>query len=579
MTELDLIEKKDDKQLPLNIQNRKPTPTIITKNDNQNKEQEKILLNQKTPKKEIIIQQTTTTKPQDSQCPESNSPCPPRLELKTPLKTEADNINNIPKTISLTEKINNEDKNNQIHLPKITFNSNLEISMNDQKKSELLLTEGNVNNENKLNSSDIIIKNQDRKNTKSYCSQSVKKKNINSKLNNIPPEVYMRKRISPSDLTLNYSYEPKFKKIEAYLQKQCDYDFNRVMQEMKIKYDNKQKLIKQQKLILEEEQKYREKIKNMQEFQNNLLNQRIDKILKRQNSYNNKNKSKTIENQKTPKNYLVKIPNNNSNLYKLKIKQNENEFISRVEEKLKNSENFHKNNHNRQLDLINEKINENKEKYNLRNEKCLQYENEKKAIIEKKFLDKDIKQRYDTKQKILHERSLKDIKYKKAIKKNLENLQEKQEILEQKEKDKINKIMNKINKKNIIINNSNFKNSNQHRKYFLELQKKNYTEAQKELDEKYEYLMQKQEDIISFCNEIQKEDDYIKKVIIQNSKESKNEMNKNINEMNLYLDKVKKESIVNQSAKTKLKVYKSQVRKEMEEKNRKAEEALEKMMK
>ena len=406
-----------------------------------------------------------------------------------------------------------------------------------------------------------------------------KKKNPSNKLNNIPPEVYMRKRITPSDLTLNYSYEPKFKKIEEYLQMQCDYDFNRVMQEMKIKYENKKKLLKQQKLILEEEKKYREKIKNMQEFQSNILNQKIEKILKKQKSFNNKNKSKTIENQKLSRKRLAKIQKNNPNLCKLKVKQDEDEFILNVEEKIKNSEMLHKYNHNRQLNLINDKINENKEKYNLRNEKCIQYESEKKAAIEKNFLDKDMMQRYNTKQTILHERSLKELKYKNAIKKNLESFQEKQEILEQKEKDKIKKLLNKINKKSVVTSNSNIQNSNKQRQRFLELQKKNYIDAQKELDLKYEYLMEKQEDIVNFCNDIQKDDEYLKKVIMKNSKESKDEMNKDINEMNSFIDKIKKESIVNQNPKTIMKVYKSQVKKELEEKNKKAEEALEKLMK
>ena len=111
------------------------------------------------------------------------------------------------------------------------------------------------------------------------------------------------------------------------------------------------------------------------------------------------------------------------------------------------------------------------------------------------------------------------------------------------------------------------------------MQKKNYIDAQKELDLKYEYLMEKQEDIVNFCNDIQKDDEYLKKVIMKNSKESKDEMNKDINEMNSFIDKIKKESIVNQNPKTIMKVYKSQVKKELEEKNKKAEEALEKLMK
>ena len=578
--ELNFIEDEIlDNQLSQNITEENPNSILITKNEDQNKDQEKTQSSEKLPKKETITQQTPEKTLQDNEKSENTNQNQTPLELKTPLKTEINSTNNIPEKISSEEKTNNEDKDKQIYLPKITINNNSEIPMNDQKKLELLATEGNANNENKLNNSDIILENQNRKNTKKHCSQSVKKKNPSNKLNNIPPEVYMRKRITPSDLTLNYSYEPKFKKIEEYLQMQCDYDFNRVMQEMKIKYENKKKLLKQQKLILEEEKKYREKIKNMQEFQSNILNQRIEKILKKQKSFNNKNKSKTIENQKLSRKRLAKIQKNNPNLCKLKVKQDEDEFILNVEEKIKNSEMLHKYNHNRQLNLINDKINENKEKYNLRNEKCIQYETEKKAAIEKNFLDKDMMQRYNTKQTILHERSLKELKYKNAIKKNLESFQEKQEILEQKEKDKIKKLLNKINKKSVVTSNSNIQNSNKQRQRFLELQKKNYIDAQKELDLKYEYLMEKQEDIVNFCNDIQKDDEYLKKVIMKNSKESKDEMNKDINEMNSFIDKIKKESIVNQNPKTIMKVYKSQVKKELEEKNKKAEEALEKLMK
>ena len=175
--ELNFIEDEIlDNQLSQNIPEENPNSILITKNEDQNKDQEKTQSSEKLPKKETITQQTPEKTLQDNEKSENTNQNQTPLELKTPLKTEINSTNNIPEKISSEEKTNNEDKDKQIYLPKITINNNSEIPMNDQKKLELLATEGNANNENKLNNSDFILENQSRKNTKKHCSQSVKKK-------------------------------------------------------------------------------------------------------------------------------------------------------------------------------------------------------------------------------------------------------------------------------------------------------------------------------------------------------------------------------------------------------------------
>ena len=190
-------------------------------------------------------------------------------------------------------------------------------------------------------------------------------------------------------------------------------------------------------------------------------------------------------------------------------------------------------------------------------------------------MEKDIKHRYNVKLAILKSSEEKNGKLQDKIKKNLENFNEKRIILREKEKKKVKEYLKKINKYKIDnINSSNIENK---RKNFLELQKENISKSNKDLEQKYSDILDKQEYLLSVAYDIEEKDLNIKKNMIKNSrkKEDKNErIYKNFNQ---FLGKIEKNNINNKNDTAKLKIYNKKVKEELEEKNRKEEEELKRL--
>ena len=80
----------------------------------------------------------------------------------------------------------------------------------------------------------------------------------------------MRKKMEHTERNVN-PVDLKLKRIEQEIQNQFDYDYKRVMQQIKDKQDNIKKNKEQYKHIQEEEQKLREKLKLMEEYRENKI--------------------------------------------------------------------------------------------------------------------------------------------------------------------------------------------------------------------------------------------------------------------------------------------------------------------
>ena len=115
------------------------------------------------------------------------------------------------------------------------------------------------------------MNNQD--NRKKTESKKKNEKKIN--LDFLSPEIYMRKKMDHTEQNIN-PLEIKLKRMEQVIQKQCDYDYKRTMQQIKDRLNNIQKNKEKQKHILEEEQKLKEKLKTMEEYREKKIKQQLN---------------------------------------------------------------------------------------------------------------------------------------------------------------------------------------------------------------------------------------------------------------------------------------------------------------
>ena len=246
------------------------------------------------------------------------------------------------------------------------------------------------------------------------------KNSINLKLNNLSPQIYMKKKY-----VNKYNFHPlqyRIKKIEEEIEKQNIYDFERVMKDIQLKYDKEKKNKEKEKHIFEHNKKLEEKLKYMEEKRNILLEQKLQQILKKQHKYNKKNKQNNdFENSHKNNNQIDTISYNNEKLGKLPPLQNtpkyelikmikekrEEQFCYNTIKKLKENEIVHRKNYLKHLNIINEKINNHTKLYKQRSENCI-IANKKKLIeLEENYIEKEIRKRYNIKQTILRENSAK----------------------------------------------------------------------------------------------------------------------------------------------------------------------------
>ena len=430
-------------------------------------------------------------------------------------------------------------------------------------------------------------------------SQRNKNKNVNVFLNNLSPEVYMKKKIVINNENDVNTLKIRIKKFEEEIQKQNEYDFQKAMKECKMQYIKDMKNKEKEKQIIEEHKKLEEKLKNMEEYRKNLINDKIKKILQRQKNKNrNKKNLEDIDNiltEATIKERIEKINNDRIlktldsydeklpilpgtpkyEIIKMIKDKEENIFCVNTEQRLKDLEKSHKKNYLKHLNNINNKLVKKNEIYNLRCEKCLNSLKEKTEEIEENYKNKDILRRYNIRQNILHELSEKDEKIKGNLLKNMENVKEKKEFLEKQEQKKIKNLLKRLNKQKSIekknINNNEYANSQ--RIYFLNLQKENLNKANNEIKDYYNELILRREDYFWMVHDLQKDESLSKLKIQKKAKESQNIKNNEIKSLNKFMEKMDRDNINNQKSDAKMKIYLEQRRIEIENKKREEEDA------
>ena len=489
-----------------------------------------------------------------------------------------------------------------------SFNASEKSDNNIQKsKNEKSTEENSLSMISKRDSKSInILESNERKNSIDLNIEVIKEEKHNEKdrkkkkkmnLNFLSREVYMGENKIRTEFNIN-PMEVKIKRLEKEIETQNNYDYNKVMQEIKEKFDNRKKREDQMKHILEGDKKMKEKLRNMEEYRENKMKELIKKVEKKQKIIRNKNKGNKNYNEKSNKSSLsgrkyiqTTIDNENENKkeklppiinsydkYKRimeKKESNEKDFILNTEEDIKNLELDHQENFMNLNYLINKKLQEKKKIYDERNELYSKYRIQKELEKKEKFLEKDIKHRYNVQQTILKSSEEKNGKLQDRIKKNLENFNEKKLILEEKEKKKIKQYLKKINK--YKIGNSNSSDLENKRKNFLELQRHNISKSNKNLEKKYNDILDKQEYALSIAYDIEEDELKRKKNILRNNQIMQDENNKILSNFNHFLERSEKNNINNKNDNIKLKMYNKKVREELEEKKRKEEEELKRL--
>ena len=436
--------------------------------------------------------------------------------------------------------------------------------------------------------------------------QKPKNKNHKCNLDNLSPEVYMRKKMEYTEKNIN-PLEIKIKRIEQAIQRQFDYDYKRVMEQMKYKLDLLKKNKEQQKHILKEEQKLKEKLKSMEEYRENVIKERAEKVFKKQkrsdksmkknktvqrgvinenDEYRSFNNSKTSSPAKNSRKYCQTIESNDSTklpvihsrhekykIIKEKKDLNEKEFIQSTEENIKSLEFEHEENLKYHQKVVTGKIKELIAKYNQRKEMYSKYRIEKQLEKNEQILQKNIIRSYNIKLNLLRDRSEKSGKLKEHIKKKLENYNEKKEQLEENEKKRIKEYLKKINRYNRNSSNNSVSNKMKRQKYSNK-QKANINNAEKEFERKYNDFLTKQENLINLASDMQHMDNYKRKNLYHINLRKQNENEEKYQSFSLFLEKMEKNNIINKPDDFKLKLYNKKVREELEEKRRKEEELL-----
>ena len=501
-------------------------------------------------------------------------------------KEEYKSIENL---LNYNNQRNNINNNKKLYFTETNI-QNINYKNNNQKSSETIssiqeystkLKNDNYDNSNKQLS--ILIEETNKK---------IRKNNINYKLNSLSPQIYMKKKyVNKCNL---HPLQFRIKKIEEEIQKQNNYDFQKAIKDLQIKYDKEKKSKEKEKHLFELNKQLEEKLKLMEDKRNIKINEKINKILKKQNISNNKDKKYlkkkylniytniTQRNKAEINNDINTIDSNDLNIEKINklplipnlskhelIKimkdKSEEEFCLNTKKQIKENEINHKKNYIRQLNMINDKLLKKNQLYKQRSEQCLNM-NKKRELELQNYYQKDMLKRYSIKEILSREQSAKSSRIKENLMKNFESVKEKKVLIENENEKKIKDILKKLNK--------NIKkdiNENNQRIFFSHLQKVNFNKCNMEMNKFYNDIIMRHEDNLLIINDLQKDDPNIKQEIIKRSLQEQNQKIQQLKSLDKFLDKMDKENINNKNEKTKIKVFK-QI--EIEKKRKEEEQQL-----
>lgn len=422
-------------------------------------------------------------------------------------------------------------------------------------------------------------------------------KSINSIVNNLSPEKYMRKRI-----VNNFNFNPleyRIKQMEEEIQKQNNYDFQKAMKELQFQYNKKIKNKQKEKQIFQQSKKMKEKLKSMEEYRNHIMNQKIEKYFQKQDKIKkskslnrshesismlniNNNISRNNQNTNTMVSYEYnsadnqrkKLPSISSlpkhEMIRLIKSKKEEEFCYVTEKRIKENEINHRKNYLKQLRLINKKFLKQNKIYNERNLKCLNAIKVNVDQLEEDYMEKDMIKRYNINRNLLRERSAQKEKVRENLRKNLDGVREKKELIKQEEEQKIKDYIKRLNRE--VKKEDIYEYLFAQRSHFLELQQKNLIKTNKESRDFYHELILRQEDRYMILDEMEKEEPIIKQAILRRTIKEQNKKNNKLQSLGKFMGKMERSNINNQSDEAKSKLFQEKRKIDIEKKKKQKEE-------
>ena len=413
------------------------------------------------------------------------------------------------------------------------------------------------------------------------------------------PEIELKKRIKNKYNFIPLQY--KIKELEDQIKKQNEYDYKKAMKEFQFNYEQRLKKAEREKIINEKNEKFKNKLKQMEEIRNNLINEKWMKVLEKQNKQHNRNKNaykgfdfSTYE--KTEKTYPLKkcqsaidinysekedqsLPTlqNLSRLeyVKLKKQEAEDEFCNQVLQKIQQNDEIHTRNHKEYLRSINDKLVKQEKIYRQRSHKCFLRIQMKDDELKENYVKREMIKSYNIKkliEKAINDRKLKFGKL--SMKKY--NVKENQEMMEKKMEEKFINYQKKLmeQSKNIdkkYLDLSYLQTEKMKKKIiFNNLQKENLKRLYKEKDEYYNDLIMKQENNVMMIQDFLKGEENVRDRVIKRTINEQIIKNKEFENLTKFKGKMKNENINNFSSDIVQKMFNKKIieeQKRLEEEN------------
>ena len=403
--------------------------------------------------------------------------------------------------------------------------------------------------------------------------------------NNLGPEVILQKKIINK-----FNFFPlqhKIKEVEEQIKKQNNYDFQKTMKDLKIKYEQKMMKKKREKLLSEKNEKFQNKLKQMEEFRENIINQKWEKVMKKQNKSNKKKKisnksfdfltNEKININKKNQNTLdvnssekeepsIKSMQNLSRLEyaKLKKQKSEENFCFQAQQKLQENEENHKRNYLNHLKSINRKILYQGKLYRQRSYNCLERIRTNSDKCKENYIKKEMIKSYNISKILSKVRYNRKIKLNKIQNKN-SNIKENQELIEKKMEERALQIQKKLIEQNNFTNKklSNLSHSTtekmQKKIIFDRKQKQNLENLNKELSEYYNDIIMRHEDNIMIINDLEKRKDNKIHEVVKRTIEEQIKKDKQLENLKLFRGKMKNKNINNLSEEKVKKIFNQRI--------------------
>lgn len=356
----------------------------------------------------------------------------------------------------------------------------------------------------------------------------------------------------------------KLNDIEVNMIKSNDFDYNRVMSDIEFELEKAKKMKANERKRINNAIKEKRKLRQMSEYRESCLQEKINKIEQKQNNLLNHSSNISKAKSLPPIKMVTK---------KLKeIQDEEDEFAEYTEKMIKERLDVFSKNREHNLAEIEKKYSDlNKrnesvtENYNLYYQRyCL----EKEEALKNKKIDQI--QNYKDYQLLIN--IPKKQKKQKFIQK-MKEFKERQKENEEEEDIKKKQLLQKIKNKSTINNITNeriqlIKEMQKKKNTFAGFQKANLEKIKEEIKERNDFLLRREFDIFNWVKDVDYKEEKYKQDVQRSVLITQSELNKKVEEMEKTIQKLKGSNILKKSRTERIQLYIDNKKREEERKEK-----------